>query len=300
MHAFFDGYIHSKSTLKGFVEQYEICIVDKIQKELQAEYLTKCKPITCASEFKWEAQFAKAYTNNIMKLFQTEVKTIWNCNLIPLESDGSVFDSYDITETRTLSMYPSSMELHFIVQHRPAGGYFKCNCKKFESMGILCCHILKVLVFKNIDHVSERYILWRWRKDVYRPHFSISFAGAYPHMSEEYKKFQEMEREFIKCSDFAIDSVEKINFVKDRLKEIYGDLKSWNPASATTLTRPSSSQAIEIDGGDIPILDPIVVTRKGRPRTARYKNPAENRKGRGRGRGRGRSGGHGPSESGIM
>ncbi|KAG6408027.1 hypothetical protein SASPL_131029 [Salvia splendens] len=179
-------------------EELPDSIHHKIQKELQAEYLTKCKPITCASEFKWEAQFAKAYTNNIMKLFQTEVKTIWNCNLIPLESDGSVFDSYDITETRTLSMYPSSMELHFIVH-----GYFMLS-----------------------------YI-----------------EGAYPHMSEEYKKFQDIEREFIKCSDFAIDSVEKINFVKDRLKEIYGDLKSWNPASATTLTRPSSSQAIKIDEG---------------------------------------------------
>ncbi|KAG6407476.1 hypothetical protein SASPL_130467 [Salvia splendens] len=121
MHAFFDNYINSRSTLKIFVEQYEICIVDKIRKELQAEYSTKCRPITCVSEFKWESQFAKVYTNNIMELLQKQVKKIWNCNLILLESDSSSMDRYDITETRTSSKYPSPNELHFMVEHRPVG-----------------------------------------------------------------------------------------------------------------------------------------------------------------------------------
>ncbi|KAL1545443.1 protein FAR-RED IMPAIRED RESPONSE 1-like [Salvia divinorum] len=122
--------------------------------------------------------------------------------------------------------------------------------------------------------------------------------GAYPHMSQEYKLFQEMECEFIKCSDLAIDSGENINFVKDKLKEIQRDLKRRNRGSSTTLGSPNSYQAIEIDGGDIPILDPVIVTSKGRPRSARFKDPVENRIGRGRGRGR--SGGRGPSESCIM
>ncbi|XP_047978717.1 protein FAR-RED IMPAIRED RESPONSE 1-like [Salvia hispanica] len=262
MHAFFDNYINSRSTLKIFVEQYEICIVDKIRKELQAEYSTKCRPITCVSEFKWESQFAKVYTNNIMELLQKQVKKIWNCNLILLESDSSSIDKYDITETRTSSKYSSPNELHFMVEHRPAGGYFECNCKKFENKGIFCRHVLKVLVFKKIEHVSERYILRRWRKDVYRPHFSISFAGAYPHMSNEYKQFQEMEQEFIKCNNLAIDSEEKISFVKDKFKEIQRDLKRWKPAGTISLRSQNTSEAIEIDAGDIPILDPVAVNRK--------------------------------------
>ncbi|KAL1561885.1 protein FAR-RED IMPAIRED RESPONSE 1-like [Salvia divinorum] len=255
---FMPAHRHLSTNLKVHLEAYDRAGLRpyKIRKELQAEYSTKCRPITCASEFKWESQFAKVYTNTIMELFQKEVKKIWNCNLILLEADGSVMDRYDITETCTLSKHSSSNELHFIVEHRPVGGYFECNCKEFES------------------------------------------KGAYPHMSKEYKLFQEMECEFIKCSDMAIDSGEDINFVKDKLKEIQRDLKRRNRGSSTTLGSPNSSQAIEIDGGDIPILDPVIVTRKGRPRTARFKDPAENRKGRGRGRGR--SGRRGPSESCIM
>ncbi|XP_042032209.1 protein FAR-RED IMPAIRED RESPONSE 1-like [Salvia splendens] len=262
MHAFFDNYINSRSTLKIFVEQYEICIVDKIRKELQAEYSTKCRPITCVSEFKWESQFAKVYTNNIMELLQKQVKKIWNCNLILLESDSSSMDRYDITETRTSSKYPSPNELHFMVEHRPVGGYFDCNCKKFENKGIFCCHILKVLVFKKLIMSA---------KDI--------FYGDGGRIN------------------LAIDSEEKISFVKDKFKEIQRDLKRWKPAGTISLRSQNTSEAIEIDAGNIPILDPVVVTRKGRPRTARFKDPAENRKGRGRGRGRGRSGVRGPSVS---
>lgn len=63
-------------------------------------------------------------------------------------------------------------------------------------------------------------------EDISRPYFSISFAGAYPHMSKEYKQFQEMEQEFIKRSNLTIDSGEKIRFVKDKFqkfKEILRD-----------------------------------------------------------------------------
>ncbi len=40
-----------------------------------------------------------------------------------------------------------------------------CSCKKFEFVGILCAHALKVLSFHNIKHVFDQYILKRWTKD---------------------------------------------------------------------------------------------------------------------------------------
>lgn len=46
----------------------------------------------------------------------------------------------------------------------------------------------------------------------------------------------------------------------------------------TSLRSQNTSEAIEIDADDIPILDPVVVTCKGMPRIARFKDPAENRK----------------------
>ena len=44
-------------------------------------------------------------------------------------------------------------------------GLGTCSCRKFESVGIQCCHVLKVLDLKNIKELPEQYILKRWRKD---------------------------------------------------------------------------------------------------------------------------------------
>ncbi|XP_073133343.1 protein FAR-RED IMPAIRED RESPONSE 1-like [Henckelia pumila] len=43
MHAYYDGYVHSMSTLKQFVEQYEITTSNKIRKEFRADFESKSK-----------------------------------------------------------------------------------------------------------------------------------------------------------------------------------------------------------------------------------------------------------------
>ncbi|KAF2294982.1 hypothetical protein GH714_029874 [Hevea brasiliensis] len=41
MHAYFEGYVNSMSTLKQFVEQYEIAMCDEIEKEFYADFKSK-------------------------------------------------------------------------------------------------------------------------------------------------------------------------------------------------------------------------------------------------------------------
>ena len=43
MHAFFDGYVNNRSTLKQFVNQFEIAIQAKSEKEFIVDFLTKYK-----------------------------------------------------------------------------------------------------------------------------------------------------------------------------------------------------------------------------------------------------------------
>ncbi|KAK9221741.1 hypothetical protein WN944_010170 [Citrus x changshan-huyou] len=40
-----------------------------------------------------------------------------------------------------------------------------CDCKKFEFVGILCRHMLKVFVRLDIDKLSNHFILPRWRQE---------------------------------------------------------------------------------------------------------------------------------------
>jgi hypothetical protein len=42
---------------------------------------------------------------------------------------------------------------------------YKCECCKFSRDGLLCCHILRVMVQQgDIDHIPKHYILRKWRE----------------------------------------------------------------------------------------------------------------------------------------
>ena len=40
-----------------------------------------------------------------------------------------------------------------------------CDCKLFETLGLLYCHALRVFVVNNVNLISNKYISIRWTKD---------------------------------------------------------------------------------------------------------------------------------------
>ena len=53
----------------------------------------------------------------------------------------------------------------FIVSYDTTDKTFSCSCKKFEIVGILCCHILKVFDSFNVKTILDMYILKRWTRE---------------------------------------------------------------------------------------------------------------------------------------
>ncbi|KAL8480648.1 hypothetical protein ACS0TY_027258 [Phlomoides rotata] len=111
------------------------------------------------------------------------------CHVIPPTGDEAIEDLNDVGVEKL-------REFTYTVEWRPVRAYIKCNCRKFEFNGFLCCHIMQMMCQKDIEIVDDKHLLTRWRKDMYRRHSSIFVAG-YPHMTTElYKKYQEVERSF--------------------------------------------------------------------------------------------------------
>lgn len=52
-----------------------------------------------------------------------------------------------------------------IVRHDLLTDDMTCTCRKFEFMGIQCCHVLKALDFMSIKRLPEKYFLKRWQKN---------------------------------------------------------------------------------------------------------------------------------------
>jgi transposase-like protein len=56
MNAFFDGYVHSKTSLKQFVEQYENALRNKVEKEARADADSFSKQIPTVTHYMLERQ----------------------------------------------------------------------------------------------------------------------------------------------------------------------------------------------------------------------------------------------------
>jgi hypothetical protein len=49
-----------------------------------------------------------------------------------------------------------------------------CGCRKFERMGLLCSHALKVFTLQNVDTIPEKYVLKRSTKDARRSMYTLA------------------------------------------------------------------------------------------------------------------------------
>ncbi|KAJ3693529.1 hypothetical protein LUZ60_009009 [Juncus effusus] len=102
----------------------------------------------------WQA--ASLYTPIIFEDFMSEYKLITDCF------------AYNCDEFGPLSEFlvrVKNMQKEHLVRFDSSNNNICCTCKKFEHVGIFCCHILKIFEVRNIQEMDEKYILDRWRKD---------------------------------------------------------------------------------------------------------------------------------------
>ena len=86
-------------------------------------------------------------------------------------------DQYDLASATRIKNRQEDLLVHtctiefmhnpseFIVSYDTADKTFSCNCRKFEIVGILCCHVLKVFDFFDKKTIPDMYILKRWTRE---------------------------------------------------------------------------------------------------------------------------------------
>uniref|UniRef100_A0A3Q7G3E8 Protein FAR1-RELATED SEQUENCE n=1 Tax=Solanum lycopersicum TaxID=4081 RepID=A0A3Q7G3E8_SOLLC len=72
MHLVFDGYISKRSSLNQFVEQYNIALRYKYEKEFQPEANSQKKHAVCFNGFEWYLQLHTYYTQPFYVVFVAE------------------------------------------------------------------------------------------------------------------------------------------------------------------------------------------------------------------------------------
>jgi len=84
----------------------------------------------------------------------------------------------------------------------------KCSYKKYEFVGILCCHALKILDINNIKKIPEHYILNRWTIDAKVVHIKSNSETHEDPKTKLSKRRQELCRMYIHLANRAAESDE--------------------------------------------------------------------------------------------
>ncbi|KAF5445612.1 hypothetical protein F2P56_034654 [Juglans regia] len=165
MNAFFDGYVHSGTTLKEFVDQFDNALRKKVEVETTADFNSCNQTIPCVTPFHFEKQFQAVYTNAKFKEIQGEVWGMICCNCIHVSKQGCI-STFDVLDE--ISTGDHVKTVHYIVYYNDEECDMKCTCALFQMRGIICRHVFKVCQMKKIHVLPEKYILDWWRKDLKR------------------------------------------------------------------------------------------------------------------------------------
>ena len=143
-----------------FFRRYEVILEEHRSKKLHADVDGSQVTLPIPS-LRMLKQSSNSYAPEAFKMFQGEFEACINCMSYPCGVVGTISE-YKIV----LDEKPSEN----IVKFDALDGSASCSCKKFEAVGIQCCHVLKLLDLKNIKGLPEQYILKRWRKDARSVH----------------------------------------------------------------------------------------------------------------------------------
>ena len=102
-----------------------------------------------------EKQAAKFYTREVFDRFQKLIAENTSYNLEQQEAGGVglhfALVASDGNDART-----------YRVQADVVNGSYECSCNMFDMCGLICPHIVRVMVHLNVQLIPERYLLERW------------------------------------------------------------------------------------------------------------------------------------------
>uniref|UniRef100_A0A2N9GQZ6 Protein FAR1-RELATED SEQUENCE n=1 Tax=Fagus sylvatica TaxID=28930 RepID=A0A2N9GQZ6_FAGSY len=266
MNAFFDGYVHSSTTLKVFVEQFEKAMRNKVEKEILSDFECFKGKLECSSSSPMEKQFQEAYTHEIFKRVRLEFAGRQGCIVNELVR-GSDEVKYKIEDEAC----PGKL---FEVRFNSSECLVGCVCRMFEFRGILCRHALFVLSQQRVTILPDRYILDRWRKNIKRKHTYVSTCTDDVQHNPVLERYEKLHRLAVGVLEIGAESVENFNVLEKLLIDLKDNFSRSCGKQPSSQRKNSVGAAPDVVRTEV-VRSPTVVKRKGRPRMKRLKSSME-------------------------
>ncbi|KAI8524725.1 hypothetical protein RHMOL_Rhmol13G0171000 [Rhododendron molle] len=254
INAFFDGYVHSKTTLKEFVGQYENALRNKVQKEEEEDAHSFNVQVKNVSPYGFEDQFLEAYTIAKCKDFRTELAGKIACTLISVKTMDGISE-FLIEEDIKVGANGYLKTVTFHVCFNEESRETNCNCRLFESKGIVCKHVIVVWTREKLSRVPEKYILRRWRKDVRRSHQKVKISYVNWETKPEWRRYDIMMAAFHDVADNAMDSEAKSERVVAKLREVKAENEVCDDdCQMTSMSIDVQDSTASVKDGDVDVI----------------------------------------------
>ncbi|XP_061359919.1 protein FAR1-RELATED SEQUENCE 5-like [Gastrolobium bilobum] len=152
----FRSYLNSDLDIVQFFKHFERVVDEQRYKEIEAsDEMSGCLPRLMGNVVLLK-HASDVYTPRAFEVFQRGYEKSLNVLVNQNSRNGS------------LSQYKANTFGHtrqYSVTFNSSDDTVVCSCMKFEHVGFLCSHALKVLDNKNIKVAPSQYILKRWTKD---------------------------------------------------------------------------------------------------------------------------------------
>jgi hypothetical protein len=103
--------------------------------------------------YKIEEQASRFYTRAAFAKFREFMEMTTAYSIYPVVGDGVKYDLHRND--------PRAKKIRMVSYDQQENCY-TCTCNRLNANGMLCHHILKVMVHTNVQEIPEKYLLHRW------------------------------------------------------------------------------------------------------------------------------------------
>ncbi|XP_020098476.1 protein FAR1-RELATED SEQUENCE 5-like isoform X2 [Ananas comosus] len=268
-------WVDCHTSIYKFVTQFHKMLESRYDKEDEADFRTCGGEASLWSYSPIEIQARDAYTKANFLEFKTQLR-------LSTRYESSELEKYSLYKVSTIvdPILPSRYVQSYEVSVDVASKMIVCTCKLFKFAGLLCSHVLRVMLDIKMHLIPLHYILKRWTKDAKKGSSSIQLVkrvamGDDPHAKA--LRVQALTQKAQKIIFEGAQSFGSFELACEKADKLVDEIISYNQAS-----KGSQDDEVEahlpipqIDGLDLMVKDPPSSQCKGKRKPQRFKPPAE-------------------------
>jgi hypothetical protein len=264
----FKDNVGSTYSVISFLSEYERIVQTIEEKEREADSITRTTKPTFMVRSEVEFQAARMYNRQIFYKFQKQLMFTPKLHVDEIVKG----QQYEVYKTRMLAQKDFRTR-RYTVTVNLSEQVFSCICCKFEKDGIVCSHILRVLVQLNMSELPEKYFIERWkpkekkniRDKQYKIPVDLTTQNRQLRFHNLSKRLVDMASEGAKSNDRYLLVVQEAMKIEDKLDEIAKAEELKELAEKAGQKQTSDDPIQNNDGYGDNLENPDVAKSKGRP-----------------------------------